>query len=67
VREVLAAVVDYEQSYTCDHRGDGRQIRQRGLLAIVVDRHRQVVITVLLRQDQPWTNGEARARLHSAA
>ena len=67
VLEVLLTVVDYEQSYTCENYGRGRQVRQRGELAVVVAPENLVVITVLLRRQSSWTDEDARSRVRFVA
>ena len=56
--EVEACVGFPEQSYPSHSSyGPGRHMYQRGILAVVVDIHNNVVITVLLRTQRRWTHG----------
>ncbi len=61
LEQVLAVVEKPEITYTQDDHGHGRQMRQRGRLAVVVAPETRTVITVLLRAPHQWTDEEARA------
>jgi len=63
IHDVLLTAVDPEVTYTSGPAyGVDREVRQRGLLAVVVNPDTQVVITVLLRQTAQWTDEDARTR-----
>jgi hypothetical protein len=57
---VLLACVDPQVTYTAYNYGPGRSVHQRGHLAVVVDRRALVVVTVLLRTQQSWSDDDAR-------
>ncbi len=63
LRQVLDVVEKPDVTYMQEDYGPGRQIRQRGRLAVVVAQDTRTVITVLLRAPQRWTEEEARACL----
>jgi hypothetical protein len=66
--EVLEVLRDYENRWSVDHwKGrptPGRAVYQRGKLAVVVNERATAwwVVTVLLRENQQWTNEDARSR-----
>ena len=64
---MLRTATDPEIAYSQDHYGQGRQIRQRGSMAVAVHEPTGVVITVLLRQLAPWTDEDAGARTRLCA
>jgi len=61
IRQVLDVVEKPDITYTQEDYGPGRQMRQRGRLAVVVAQDTRTVITVLLRAPHRWTGDEARA------
>lgn len=61
IRQVLDVVEKPDITYTQEDYGPGRQMRQRGRLAVVVAQDTCTVITVLLRAPHRWTDEEARA------
>jgi hypothetical protein len=67
VADVLLACVDPQQTYPTLNHGPGREVRQRGHIAVAVDPHSKTVITVLLRSQQHWTDTDARCANHESA
>lgn len=57
--EVQDVILKPEVTYGPDR--SGRTVMQRGKISVVVARD-MAVITVLLRQEEQWTNADARSR-----
>jgi hypothetical protein len=58
--EALMVAYDPEIAYDQTDYGGGRQMRQRGDLAVVTVPGLQLIITVLSRQEQDWADDEVR-------
>lgn len=61
--DVLRAVTDPFIIRTQENYGPNRQLRVRDHVAVVVEAHRQIIITVLLRSHEHWTDDDARGRV----
>lgn len=60
--EALTTAAAPEITYDQFDHGPGRQIRQRGDLAVVTVPEEQLILTVLSRQQNPWTDELFRGR-----
>lgn len=65
LREVLLTAADPEVSYEQSNNGEGRWTHQRGDIGVAVHLPSKTVITVVLRTEAEWNDGDARAR-HAA-
>lgn len=59
-QDILLACVDPEITYTAYDYGPGRHVHQRGRVSVVVNPEAKIVITVLLRARDQWTDADAR-------
>jgi hypothetical protein len=64
VAEVLLTALDPEVTYTAYDYGPDREVHQRGDVAVAVDRSSKVIVTVLWRHVDEWTDSEV---LHTRA
>jgi hypothetical protein len=62
VREVMLTAIEPQQTYADSQYNPRSRVHQRGDLAVVVDPHDKVIITVLLRSGEQWTDADARGR-----
>jgi hypothetical protein len=62
VQEILLTAVKPEVVYTAYNYGADREVRQRGDVAVVVDSSSEVIITVLWRHRDDWTDSEVLGR-----
>ena len=62
IREVLSVVAAPEVTYSAFDYGPGRHVFQRADLAVVTIPKQQLIITVLWRHQEQWTNQEFAAR-----
>ena len=60
--DVLRAVNDPWIIRTQENYGANRQLRIRGQVAVAVEVRRRVILTVLLRTHELWTDEDARQR-----
>lgn len=67
VRDVLLAAADPQIAYSQYDYGPGRWMHQRGDVAVAVDLDSMTVVTVLWRNEDPWTDSQARSRSEPAA
>jgi len=60
IEQVLLACIDPVITYTAYDYGPGRHVHQRDLVSVVVNPEARIVITVLLRACDDWTDADAR-------
>ncbi|MFD6092829.1 hypothetical protein ACFWGN_11965 [Oerskovia sp. NPDC060338] len=58
--EMTACVNDAEQSWSSSKYGPDRVVFQRGDIAVVVSSREHLVVTVLFREQDQWTNSDGR-------
>jgi phage-related baseplate assembly protein len=61
LQEILLTAADPEVVYTAYDYGPDREVRQRGDVAVVVDSSSEVIVTVLWRHLDSWTDSEVLA------